>query len=266
MGNSDSPKKMEKRGKSAFQRGDYLAAAKEFEAARQVYAEAGDAVMAAEMANNCSVAYLQADEPEKALQAAEGTADVFADAGDQVKQGMAVGNCAAALEELGQTDEAIEAYLLSAELLEDSGEDQLRANVMQALSQLQFQEIEEHDRPIVLYVVGNLDKDGYLCCSAEEIGSACDCCCEDVERVLRIVHSLEPAGVGARNLGECLLIQLEHLGLGETLAATIVKSHLGKLERKKYDQIAREENVDLQDVYSAVITIQNLEPRPGRPG
>jgi tetratricopeptide (TPR) repeat protein len=140
MGNSDSPKKMEKRGKSAFQRGDYQAAAQDFKAARQAYEEAGDAVTAAEMANNCSVAYLQADEPEKALQAAEGTADIFADAGDQAKQGMAVGNCAAALEELGQTDEAIEAYLLSAELLEGSGEDQLRANVMQALSQLQFQE------------------------------------------------------------------------------------------------------------------------------
>lgn len=135
-----SPQVQAREGQAAYKRGDALAAARHFEAARQAYKSAGDPLSAAEMANNASVAYLQSDQAEAALQAVEGTDEVFAQAGDLRRQGMALGNIAAALEALDRVQEALSAYQQSADILEQAGEDQLRANVMQALSMLQFRE------------------------------------------------------------------------------------------------------------------------------
>jgi tetratricopeptide (TPR) repeat protein len=135
-----SPETLVKNANSAFKQGDYLLAAQTFDAARTAYAVKGDELNAAEMANNCSVAYLQADRPEESLDAVVGTVEVFEQAGDIGRQGMALGNYGAALEALGRSDEAVDAYLESAKLLEQAGEDKLRANVMQSLSTLQFQE------------------------------------------------------------------------------------------------------------------------------
>ncbi len=138
MSEVTSPQKLVAQGKSAYKNGDYLAAAQAFQSARQAYESAGEALDAAETANNCSVAYLQAGEAEAALKAVEGTEEIFAQAGDLRRQGMAAGNRAAALEALERLEEAAQAYQLSADLLEQAGEDQLRANVMQSLSGLQF--------------------------------------------------------------------------------------------------------------------------------
>ena len=133
-----TPQQLSEEGKTAYRRGDYLAAARVFEAASQGFKTAGDPLNAAEMANNSSVAFLQAGEADAALNAVEGTDQTFSMAGDTKRQGMALGNRAAALEALDRLDEAIEAYQQSAALLEQAGEDQLRANAMQALSALQF--------------------------------------------------------------------------------------------------------------------------------
>ncbi len=138
MSNAVSPDKLTKEGKSAYQNGDYLAAAQAFEAAQQRYLSRGDDLNAAEMANNCSVAYLQAGDGQAALKAVEGTAAIFAEAGDLRRQGMALGNLASALEAVDRTEEAVETYLQSASMLEKAGEDQLRSNVMHSLSMLQF--------------------------------------------------------------------------------------------------------------------------------
>ena len=138
MSETTSPARLADEAKTAYQRGDYLAAAQSFEAARQGYLVAGDELNAAEMGNNLSVACLQAGEAQKALDAVEGTAQTFAAAGDLRRQGMAVGNQGSALEALNRPEEAAEAYRQSAELLQQAGEDKLRANVMQSLSALQF--------------------------------------------------------------------------------------------------------------------------------
>lgn len=140
MSKTISPEDLVKQGKSAYQRGDYLQAAQIYEAAQRAYEAKNDKLNSAEMANNCCVSYLQADEPEKALRSVEGTDQIFAEFGDLVRQGMALGNYASALEELELIDEAIEAYLHSASVLEEAGEDKLRANVMQSLSTLQFRQ------------------------------------------------------------------------------------------------------------------------------
>lgn len=139
MSDAASPNQLAKEGKAAYQRGDYLEAAHAFEAARQGYLALGDRLMAAEMANNCSVAYLQAGDGEAALAAVEGSETIFAEAGDLRRQGMALGNRGAALEALERNEEAIAAYQQAAQILEQAKEDQLRAQVMQSLSMLQFQ-------------------------------------------------------------------------------------------------------------------------------
>ena len=138
MTEATSPQTLDKEGKSAFQRGDYLAAAHAFEAAGQGFEAANDAINAAEMANNACVAYLQANEPETALKIVENTPAIFGAAGDLRRQGMALGNLGTALEALKRYDEAILNYQQSADLLEQAGEDKLRADVMQSRSSLLF--------------------------------------------------------------------------------------------------------------------------------
>jgi len=127
-----------KAGKSAYQRGDFLEAAHQFETASQAYRDAGLELDAAEMANNASVAYLRAEKAELALKTSAGTEEVFARAGDLRRQGIALGNQASALEALKRYKEAETLYLISADLLSQVGEDQLRASVMQSLSMLQL--------------------------------------------------------------------------------------------------------------------------------
>ena len=139
MPEATSPQRLAKEGKSAYQRGDYQAAAQEFEAARLGYQAMDDELNAAEMANNCSVAYLQAGDGEAALAAVEGSETIFAQAGDLRRQGMALGNRGAALEALERNEEAIAVYQQAAEILQQAGEDQSRAQVMQSLSMLQLQ-------------------------------------------------------------------------------------------------------------------------------
>ena len=136
--NALSPQELANRGKAAYQKDDFINAALTFEAAAAGYTSAGLHPDAAEMRNNASVAYLQADEAEKALAILEGTAEFFEQTGDKRRQGMSIGNRAAALEELDRLEEAAEAYRLSAQLLHEAGEHQLRADVMHSLSALQF--------------------------------------------------------------------------------------------------------------------------------
>ena len=132
-------------------------------------------------------------------------------------------------------------------------------------SQVRHAEVQNEEQDIVLHIIGNLDRNGYLVVTHEEIARACSCSLEDVQRVVdNVIRPLDPPGVGARDLRECLLIQLENIGMGEGLAAKIVSAHLDKLEKRKYDQIAKVEEVAVEEVYQAVAAIRSLEPRPGR--
>ncbi|MFM1849092.1 MAG: polymerase, sigma 54 subunit, RpoN/SigL [Pseudomonadota bacterium] len=133
------------------------------------------------------------------------------------------------------------------------------------VAQLRHVDLDRADEEIAVHIVGNLDKDGYLCASFEEIAEECGVSVEEAERVVRSIQQLDPPGLAARNLGECLLIQLEQMGLENALESRIVRNHLDKLENRRYDQIAKAESVAVDDVYKAITTIQQLEPRPGRP-
>lgn len=118
------------------------------------------------------------------------------------------------------------------------------------LWQLRVSDCAIEDQNIASHIVGNLDRNGFLQSSLEEIATGAGCAVEDVERVAHMVQSLDPPGVGARDLSECLAIQLEQQGFGESLAARVVRSHLSEWCRDD-SLIAREENVPVESVYDA---------------
>jgi tetratricopeptide (TPR) repeat protein len=127
-------------GKAAFADKKYMQAADLFEKAAQAYDIAGDALLAAEMQNNRSVALLQAGKPQDALEAVAGTDKVFAEAHDTKKQAMAFGNQGAALEELKQYEEALKAYEKSSELFGEVGETEMRSMIMQSVAAIKLRQ------------------------------------------------------------------------------------------------------------------------------
>jgi RNA polymerase sigma-54 factor len=132
------------------------------------------------------------------------------------------------------------------------------------VSQIGLSSLTPKDYPIAKHIICNLNKEGYLCCSNEEISTASSCSISEVEKVLEIIRTFDPPGVAARDLRECLMLQLESAGLEDSIEYIIVRDHLDKLEKRKYDLIAKSEKVPVERVYKAVKAIQKLEPRPGR--
>ncbi len=136
------------------------------------------------------------------------------------------------------------------------------------LAQIRLLSWPERARRIGEFLVGNLDEDGYLQCTVAECAAALGVAGREVEEVLRSIQALEPPGVGARDLRECLLIQLK---LGEDpegpaahLAAEIIGACLGDLAAGRYAKIAGKLGVPPSDVHAALGLIRRLDPRPGR--
>lgn len=130
--------------------------------------------------------------------------------------------------------------------------------------QLNLLEIPEAIHRIAEYIVGNINEDGYLQVSIEEIAEALKVEEAEAEQALETVQSLDPVGVGARDLQECMLLQIRSMGLERTLAETLVKEHLGLLEKKKYKEIARLTGCELSEIADALKELRRLSPKPGQ--
>lgn len=133
------------------------------------------------------------------------------------------------------------------------------------LWQLGLSSVTEKEKEIGTVLVGNIDDNGYLGASLEEIARTVSSPVESVEKVLKVIQGFDPTGVGARDLKECLLIQTAQLGLSGSLVDAVIKDHLEDLEKKRYQNIAKSCNVTLQEVLHAAKVIEHLEPKPGRP-
>jgi tetratricopeptide (TPR) repeat protein len=133
---SNTPLSLAEQGKEEYAKGNYTAAADLFAQAAEAYAAAQDALTAAEMKNNQSVALLQAGRAQEAFEATDGTESIFQQAGDLKRQGIAVSNRAAALESLKRVDEALTEYERAASLLEQAGEGDLHSIVRKAAANL----------------------------------------------------------------------------------------------------------------------------------
>ena len=130
--------------------------------------------------------------------------------------------------------------------------------------QLRLSKITERESTIGSYVIQNLDQNGYLVLSREEICTATGSSAEEVEAVLRRIHFFDPVGVAAQDLRECLLIQLENLQLSDSLAAKIIANYLNFLESKRYEKLAKDLGVTIDEIADAAHLIATLEPKPSR--
>ena len=113
-------------------------------------------------------------------------------------------------------------------------------------------------------IIGNLNRDGYLKATVDEIATLTEADVSEVESVLGKMQSFDPPGVCARDLSESLLIQIRQLGLQDSIVVQIIQNHLKHLENRNYKAISRTLGVGLDDVLSAVEIITRLEPKPGR--
>ncbi|MFH1124457.1 MAG: RNA polymerase factor sigma-54 [Pseudomonadota bacterium] len=132
------------------------------------------------------------------------------------------------------------------------------------LWQLNLNHMSEVQKEIATHIIGNLDDDGYLKISVEELSQITGTTPEEVLETLTLIQSLDPVGIAARDMRECLLIQARFQNLGGTLVEEILLGHMEKLENKKYDLIAKSLSVPLEEVLSAISIITNFEPKPGR--
>jgi len=125
-------------------------------------------------------------------------------------------------------------------------------------------EIDSRTLEIAKEILGNVDQDGYLRASLEEICDLAGCTMEEAERALKAVQALDPPGVGARDLREALSIQLEYRGLRDTLAWKIVQEHLPLLETHKFKAIASLTGSSFEEVLQALDIVKHLVPAPGQ--
>jgi RNA polymerase sigma-54 factor len=131
------------------------------------------------------------------------------------------------------------------------------------LWQLDLQTNDDRLKEIGRAIIGNLDDDGYLVASVEEIAAMGEWPVADVERALQHVQTFDPIGVAARDLQECLWLQIRHLGLEGTPTEKIVTEHLRLLQNHQVPEIARKLGISLDDLKEHVEIIRNLDPKPG---
>jgi RNA polymerase sigma-54 factor len=129
--------------------------------------------------------------------------------------------------------------------------------------QLSIQTDDGTTRQIGDAIIGNLDDDGYLVASVEEIAQMGDWPVAEVERALQHVQTFDPIGVAARDLQECLTLQLRHLGLSGTITERIVTEHLKLLQNHQVPEIARRLGVTIDELKEHIEIIRNLDPKPG---
>jgi RNA polymerase sigma-54 factor len=130
--------------------------------------------------------------------------------------------------------------------------------------QLRMADLDPLEESVAAMLIGNMDKNGYVQVAVEDVAFESGQDLEVVESALRRIQSLDPPGVGARDLRECLLLQLQAEGQGDSLSARIVRHHLDLLEGKRYDRLAKELGASIEEVVAAANEIAALEPKPGR--
>lgn len=128
--------------------------------------------------------------------------------------------------------------------------------------------VDAEDMPIAEYLVGSLDSDGYLRCYTYEVCTQFDVTPEKVEEVIGYLQTLDPPGIGARDVRECMIIQLGYLeakGVADPLAVPLVRDHLEDLGKHKFSRIAQDLHVDVPEVERAWDFIKSmLNPHPAQ--
>lgn len=130
------------------------------------------------------------------------------------------------------------------------------------LEQLRMSSSDEEEWRIGEYIIGEINENGLLDTGIETISAALDVPLSSVERTLKLIQSFDPPGIGARDFQECLMLQLEDLGLGDSLAMRIVRDHLADLKAWRHERTAKALKVDIEEVQAALDIISSLNRRP----
>ena len=129
--------------------------------------------------------------------------------------------------------------------------------------QLDATPMDRRVREIADAIVGNLNDDGYLGATLEEIQAMGPYTPEEVESTLRLVKELDPPGVAARDLRECLLLQIHRLELASSVAEDLIRDHFDLLQAHKYEAIGQKLGCSMQDLRAALEVVRHLDPSPG---
>jgi len=133
------------------------------------------------------------------------------------------------------------------------------------LWQLALSPLDASEQAVGANIIGNLDEDGYLRVPLEDLVADSGLSSVRILHVLKAIQAFDPVGVAARDLRECLLAQLEQLGLTGTLADTIIRHHLPELQGARFTALAKSLGASVDAVARAAQVIEGLEPKPGRP-
>ena len=140
------------------------------------------------------------------------------------------------------------------------------------VEQLGYRNLSERDMRLATYLVGSIDEDGYLRRDLESIADdiaftvGIETSAEELERLLGVIHELEPAGIGARDLRECLLLQLEQQPLDtrpKRLARKILTNYFDEFVKKHYEKLMSRLQISEEDFREAIAEIRRLSPKPG---
>lgn len=130
--------------------------------------------------------------------------------------------------------------------------------------QLNLSSCSEKIRKIAEYLIGNIDEHGYLQASLEDCGNRLGITLSEAEEALKLVQTFDPPGVGARTLQECLLIQVDQLGVNNNLLRQVIENHLMDLAKGKLGRMAQMLGVTVQEIQRLADFIKTLDPKPGR--
>ena len=132
------------------------------------------------------------------------------------------------------------------------------------LEQVRDSSLTEEQRAVAELIIGNIDDYGYLKASVEDIASAINIPAERILEALEVIQTFDPPGVGARDLRECLLLQLQRQSRQDSLEYQIVRDYMEALGKRRIPEIARGAGRTVEEVQDALAGIGRLEPRPGR--
>ena len=131
------------------------------------------------------------------------------------------------------------------------------------LGQAHLSDLDEEESVVAEVIIGNIDENGFLQASLEELMEASGKDADVVDEVLSVLRSFEPAGVGASDLRECLLLQLERIGKIDSLEHRVIDKHMDALGRRRFPEIARAIGVEVDEMQNIAENISHLDPRPG---
>jgi RNA polymerase sigma-54 factor len=132
------------------------------------------------------------------------------------------------------------------------------------LDQVRMSELTEEQRSVAEMIIGNIDDNGRLQSSVDELAFSTNIPAEKITGVLKVIQSFDPPGVAARDLRECLMLQLERQDKKETIEYKILDEYFEALSKRRFPEISRGLGIDVEDVQEAAARIANLEPKPGR--